>query len=78
MQPTADPFRLAVLATHPLYRGGQGRYGIHFCVTGAAWRSAKAPFLGGQPLYNEDAMIIKPKNRALGAKGKHTNRAGAR
>ena len=37
--------RLAALATHPLYRGGQGRYGIYFCVTGAAWRSAKAFFL---------------------------------
>ena len=32
----ADPFRLAALATHPLNRGGQGRYGICFCVTRAA------------------------------------------
>ncbi len=27
---TANPFRLAALATHPLDRGGQGRYGITF------------------------------------------------
>ena len=33
---TANPFRLAALATHPLNRGGQGRYVLYFCVNSAA------------------------------------------
>ena len=43
--PSADPFRLAALATHPLGRGGQGRYGIGFCVSGAARQKKR----GGGP-----------------------------
>ena len=27
---TADPFRLAALATHPLVRGGQGHFALNF------------------------------------------------
>ena len=35
------------------------RYGIGFCITGGAWRSARAPFLrkGGAPKATEDRGV---------------------
>ena len=40
------PYESSSFAT---LKGTQGRYGICFCVTSAAWRSAKAPYPAASP-----------------------------